>query len=284
VKPFPVVLAATLHDPTAALARDVVWALPRLRGLFGGGIAVTTSPPTSPRMVELLRAGGVFAGTPRTNMRGSLYRMAVREALATGAAFVHYLDFDRALHWMHVAPRELAAVLRLARRHPAIIVGRTEKAHASHHRPLWATEGVANRLMADALGVRGRFDLLVPSFVLRADLARSLVVASRARDAHVYGEWPALVAGLTPVLAYVECRGLDWETPDRFRAAVRRVGLATWRRRQETAAEWTLRIAMAETIVASFSRRHARQPARPKVVRLSSRGIPVRSRRTANHG
>ena len=278
MKPLPVALAATLHDPSGALARDVVWALPRLRALYGGGIAVTTSPPTSARMVELLRSQGVFAGTPRTNTRGPLYRMAIRGALGTRTPFVHYVDFDRALHWMRVAPRELAAVLRLARRHPVVVVGRTEKAHASHHRPLWATEGVANRLMADALGVRGRFDLLVPSFVLRADLARALVTASHARDAQVYGEWPALVSGLAPVLAYVECRGLDWETPDRFRSAVRRVGLATWRRRQETAAEWTLRIAMAETIVASFARHHARHPAQPRLVRLAPRGASVRPR------
>jgi len=272
VSPFPVALAATLHDPTAALYREVVWALPRLRALYGGGIVVTASPPTSPRLVALLRAEGVFGGTPRTNTRGPLYRMAIRGAVATGAPVVHYLDFDRALHWMHVAPRELAAVLRLAHRYPAVIVGRTEQAHASHHRPLWATEGIANCLMADALGVRGRLDLLVPSMLLASPIARALVTASRARDAEVYGEWAALVPALAPVLAYVECRGLDWETPDRFRHAVRRIGLAAWRRQQETAAEWTLRIALADTIITSFTRQHARRPARPRLVRVPRRG------------
>ena len=265
-------LAATLHDPTAALYREVVWALPRLRALYGGGIVATTSPPTSPRLVGLLRAEGVFGGAPRTNTRGPLYRMAIRGAVAKGAPVVHYLDFDRALHWMHVAPRELAAVLRLAHRYPAVIVGRTEQAHASHHRPLWATEGVANCLMADALGVRGRLDLLVPSMLLASPIARALVTASRARDTDVYGEWAALVPALAPVLAYVECRGLDWETPDRFRHAVRRIGLAAWRRQQETAAEWTLRIALADTIITSFTRQHARRPARPRLVRVPRRG------------
>src|SRR5439155_1760021 len=83
--------------------------------------------------------------------------------LPTGAPRVHYVDFDRALHWVRRAPRELAAVLRAARRHPVLVLGRTEKAHRSHHVPLYATEAVANRLLAGRLGLVGRIDLLVPS-------------------------------------------------------------------------------------------------------------------------
>ena len=63
---------------------------------------------------------------------------------------------------------------------------------------------------------------------------------------------------LAPRLAYLECRGLDWETPDRHRRAVRRVGLAAWRRRLETPAEWALRVDMARAIVAGFERAAAR--------------------------
>ena len=272
MKPLPVALAATLHDATGALRRDVVWALPRLRALYRD-IAVTTSPPTSPHIVELLRSAGIFAGTPPANTRGPLYRMAVRGALDTTAPAVHYLDFDRALHWLRVAPRELRAVLRLARRHPALLVGRTELAHASHHRPLWATETVVNRLVADELGVGGRLDLMVPSFVLPVASARELVRRSRARDGEIYGEWAAIVAALAAEPAYVECRGLDWETPDRHRRAVRRAGLATWRRRQETPAEWALRIALAERIVAGFTRARRRHPARIRLVRLRPRTV-----------
>jgi hypothetical protein len=76
----------------------------------------------------------------------------------------------------------------------------------------------------------------------------------------VYGEWAALLAGLGDRLGYFECRGLDWETPDRHRRAVRRVGLAEWRRRQEAPAEWGLRIDIAATIVRGFTRALARCP------------------------
>jgi hypothetical protein len=273
VKPFPIALAATLHDATGALDGHVARALPRLQRLYAG-VAVTTSPPTARRITARLEAAGVWAGEPRTNTRGPLYRMAIRGALSTHAPAVHYLDFDRAVHWARVAPDELAAVLRVARRHPALLVGRTDKAHALHHRPLWATEVLANRLMAGALGVEGRLDLLVPSFVVQAPIARELVRRSRARDEGLYGEWAALLAALAPVLAYVECRGLDWETPDRYRRSIRRMGLAAWRRRQETPAEWAFRTAMAGTIVRAFTRR--RVATAPKIVR-----IPQRARASA---
>jgi hypothetical protein len=272
VKPLPVALAATLHDPTGALRREIAWGLPRLRALYAG-IAITTSSPTRARVVEDLRNAGVHAGTPPANERGPLYRMAMRGALRTRTPAVHYLDLDRALHWLRVAPRELAAALRVARAHPVLVIGRTEQAHFSHHRPLWATEVVASRIMGDDLGVHGRLDLLVPSFVLSAGAASALVRRSHARGDDLYGEWAALVAAGASETAYLECRGLDWETPDRHRRAVRRIGLAAWRRRQETPREWALRTALAERIVAGFTRARHRVPGTPRLVRLRQRTV-----------
>jgi hypothetical protein len=277
LRPFDVALAATLHDPTGGLADDVRRFLPALAALYRG-VAVTISPPTAPRVRALLEEAGVYAGMPPSNTRGPLYRLALRRALAVGARRVHYLDFDRALHWMRRAPRELAAVLRVAPRHRVLLVGRTPEAHRSHHLPLYATEVLANRLMAGRLGVTGRLDLLVPSFVVDGDATRRLLARSRARDEAIYGELAALVLGLAPEIAYLECRGLDWETPDRHRRAVRRIGLAAWRRRQDTPAEWALRSALAAGIVQAFGRTLARRAAAPVVTRLPPRtgATPVR--------
>jgi len=211
-------------------------------------------------MKRLLAAADMYAGTPPANLRGPLYRLSVRQAARSGAARVHYLDLDRALHWIVRRRREMRAALRAACRHEALVLGRTLKAHRSHQLPLFATEGVVNRLMSERGGIRGRFDWLVPSFVLTNDLARQLIASSRARDTTLYGEWAALVLDLAPRLVYLECRGLDWETPDRHRRAVRRVGLAAWRRRLETPAEWALRVDMARTIVTGFDRVATRRP------------------------
>ncbi len=271
VERHDVALAATLHDATAALAGDIRRWLPWLQARYAA-VAVATSPPTSRRIVALLRDAGAYAGSPPANTRGPLYRLSLRGALASGAGRIHYLDFDRALHWPAVAPAEPARVLRAARRLPALLVGRTARAHLSHQRPLHATEGVVNRLFAARLGVAGRVDFLVPSFVVDRPGAERLLARSRARDAAIYGEWAALLAGLPGPIGYCECRGLDWETPDRHRRAVRRLGLDAWRRRQETAAEWGLRIDIAATIVRGFERTLGRWPIpRAPLTRLGPR-------------
>ena len=267
-----IALAATLHDPSGALAPLIRRTLPVLRTIYRDGVAVATSPPTHARVVRLLAAQGVHAGQPRANVRGPLYRLSIRGALAGGAAHVHYLDFDRAIHWAAVRPRELAAAVRVGRRFPVCIVGRTEKAHRSHQRPLYATETVVSRLVADRLGWSGRVDVLVPSVVLGRAEAAALLGASRSRDDAVYGEWAAIVAGLAPVIAYLECGGLDWETPDRFRRPIARLGLARWRARFESRAEWTARIEIAAAIVRGFERRlGAGAPPAPRLVRLRPR-------------
>ena len=197
---------------------------------------------------------GVHAGTPRANERGPLYRRSLESAIGTGAQRVHYLDFDRALHYAGTLRAEYAALLRLATRHDVLLVGRTERAHRSHQRPLHATEVIANRVMSDRLGWTGRVDFLVPSFVLRCENATRLMEASRARSETMYGEWAALVATSAPTIAYVECRGLDWETPDRHRAEVDASGLDAFRDAQDTPEEWKLRRRLAEAVVRGFDR------------------------------
>jgi len=262
-----------VHDPRGGLRDELRRALPRLARLYRG-IAVATSPPTASRLTALLADAGIHAGTPDANVRGPLYRLAIRAALAHGTGRVHYLDLDRALHWLRRTSRELRATLRVAGRHPVLVIGRTPKAHRSHHLPLYATEVLVNRLMGGRLGVVERFDLLVPSFVLTREASAALIGRSRARDAAVYGEWAALVAGLDPEIAYLECHGLDWETPDRHRRAIRRIGLPAWRRRQETSAEWAYRIDMAEEIQAGFARALERFP----VTRAGVRRLTPRAR------
>lgn len=269
-RPFDVALAATTHDPRGGLRRDLERFLPALRSLYRH-VAVATSPPTAPALRDALAAAGAWAGTPRSNRRGPLYRLALRAAARSGAARVHYLDLDRVLHWMRRDRRALRAVLRAARRYDVLVVGRTPKAHRSHHLPLYATEDVANRLLCERAGLAGRVDWLVPSFVVTREHAATLLARSRARDATLYGEWPALLLDLAASPAYVECRGLDWETPDRHRRAIRRVGLAAWRRRLETPAEWRLRVDLARAIVAGFSRGPRRQPGAVRLRRLRQR-------------
>jgi hypothetical protein len=246
-------LAATLHDATGALRADIRRALPLLRARYAH-IAVSTSPPTAAAIKRQLEAAGIHAGTPAANRRGPLYRLCLRKALLPTIDAVHYLDFDRALHWCWSDPGEYDQVLRRARRGTDLLIGRTPKAHRTHHRPLYATEAVVNRLFAERLRWRIPVDFFVPSFVLDVDTVRTFVARSRALDATIYGEWAALLATLPGTRSYLECRGLDWETPDRDRAGVRRLGLAAWRARFETPDEWGMRVSMTAGFMRGFER------------------------------
>ena len=77
------------------------------------------------------RAAGIHAGTPAANLRGPLYRLAIRGALASDAG-AHPLPRLRSRAALAGRARRAscAAALRVARRHPVLLIGRTEKAHA----------------------------------------------------------------------------------------------------------------------------------------------------------
>jgi hypothetical protein len=102
-----------------------------LRASYRAGVFVATSPPTHVRVTAMLGEAGMHAGTPATNARGPLYRLALKRAVGSGAARVHYLDFDRALHWMERAPAELTALLL-----PRALVRPRARGGAASSRPL----------------------------------------------------------------------------------------------------------------------------------------------------
>src|SRR5947207_1918740 len=91
-------------------------------------------------------------------------------------------------------------------------------------------------------------------------------LAAILEEAGMYGEWAALLLGLGREVGYLECRGLDWETPDRHPRAVRRAGLAVWRRRHETPAEWSLRTGIAIDFLTGFRRSAERAPRQEPLV------------------
>ena len=262
-----IALAATLHDPPGALLADVARWLPRCAALRARSRSRAARRPSS-RVRALLAAHGVDAGCPASNTRGPLYRLALRRALAGGAARVHYLDFDRALHWIARRPRRARGLAR-PRATPVIrrcsSAGRRARTRAITRRSSTTESRRRRRASRRGLGLRGRVDFLVPSFVLRREprpRACSRARAPATRRCTASG-WRCF-AGLGVPLAYVECDGLDWETPDRHRDEVRRVGRAAWRRAFEHArrngrcgARWR-----ASSVAASCVRSAARRAGR----------------------
>lgn len=277
-----VVLAATLHDPEGALVGDIRRYLPRLQRIYRD-VVVGTSPGTAPALNRLLEERGVFIGCPNQNERGPLYRSSIRKALEAGGQRVHYLDFDRALHWARGPVEELEEVLDRSASIPVLLIGRTPTAHTSHQEALVVTETATNRYLADGLGLTGRVDFMVPSFLLRADAARTFLQRCRTRGMGIYGEMAHLLFSLGHDVAYVECDGLDWETPDRDRRVVARIGLPAYRDRFDRDDEWDLRHSLQREVEAVFDRSRAKLgDAGTRLRRLrAKRGSSPPSRRAA---
>lgn len=268
-----VILASTLHDPGGDLTGEIRRWLPRLQRTYAD-MVVATSPSTADATNELLEERGVFIGTRTANERGPLYRSSIREGLRRSGSQVHYLDFDRALHWARGPIQELEALLERARRHPVLLVGRTRAAHESHQEALVVTETATNRHLASGLGIRGRVDFMVPSFVLDREAARAFLSASRTRGMGIYGEMARLLFSLGHDVAYVECDGLDWETPDRDRRIVSRIGIEAYRDRFDRDDEWRFRWALRRQVEAVFDRVQARLGA--PAARLRRRRVGTR--------
>ena len=222
VERHDVALAATLHDPTGALARDVGRWLPWLQARYAA-VAVATSPPTAPSIVALLGEANVHAGSPRIP---DIYRQSARCSVC-----VHTWTSTWFAGGGRARERRLHVVVsRVCGRRPGHV---TSPAAACERQPSTAAPRTGTPVLSH---LRRR--------------ARSAGRAACGR------QW----APAARLARYLECRGLDWETPDRHRRAVRRVGLAEWRRRQETPAEWGLRIDIAATIARGSTRVLARRP------------------------
>ena len=129
-----------------------------------------------PRRGALLERAASRCGTPARCKRGATStgcRSGAHSRPAPGAS-ITWISTARCTG--SVARRGAArAALRVAGRRRVLVLGRTAKAHRSHHEPLWATEVLANRLIATRLDLARPLDLLVPSFVAERELAARLL-------------------------------------------------------------------------------------------------------------
>ena len=246
-----VALASTLHDPRGATRALLVAALPDLTRRYAR-LAIWATDETDEEMVQLLIAAG--AGVSRhPSEYGAIGRRrlgAVEEA-ARAAPTVHLCDFDRLLHWWHHWRDELAATLDRLPAADLTILGRTERAWATHPANQIETEGLANRVVSHFYGAD--VDICAGSRGLSRDAVEYLGVRSRVHDVGTDGEWPLLLRRA----ARFRCEqllveGLEFETadadPDEVAAAG---GPAAWNATLDRdAGRWTFRTRLAGDIVA----------------------------------
>ena len=244
-----VTLTSTYHDTDARLLYMFEDCIPKLRELYGD-MSVVVSPLTHESAKRRLIELGVNVQSASENGRGYIYRKALEMGLSSRGEYIHYCDWDRILHWISRYSSELSRVLQGRLDCECLVLERTRGAHRSHHAPLYYSEVPVNRVLTYLLRLNRYRDFLSASFVASKEVVQTIVELSTEPGFGFYGEWPVIVFAKGYKVGFARVRGLEWETPDRFRKEIGVKGYGRWLRGFETSAEWKGRVRIADEIVA----------------------------------
>lgn len=208
-----VILAATYH-PRGELER-----LKRLYPLLQSAYRqVVISLPPSVGETELAVIDALPNVQSVVNEDWSHGRaMALKTALEYEGTHIQYADMDRLLRWIETREAEWRAVVAQIQTCDCLVIGRTEKAWATHPQALTQTEAITNgvfsALLGQALdigaGAKG-FSREAAAFISRyAQMGKAIGADS---------EWVVLAHRGGYAIESVLVDGLDWESADQFQA------------------------------------------------------------------
>jgi hypothetical protein len=216
-----VVLASTQHDPDGRLYAQVRRTLPALTRMFGG-MAFQVTQATQARSLALLTdTGALVQREPVAQLDDGLHaigrarRAVLALALRLDAPNILFGDFDRIMHWVEFYPAELAQVLARIPAYDFTVLGRTERAFASHPRTQRDTESIINRVYA---GVSGNaWDATAAARGLSRPAAAAILAGCPDESIGTDVSWPLFIQRAGGFrLDYIATEGLEFETADRY--------------------------------------------------------------------
>lgn len=188
-----------------------------------------------------------------TFSEGSGRHKAIETALNKPVAYIHYVDFDRAIRWVETRPDELAATVKHIQTTDCLITGRTPDAYATHPDALRSTETILNTSFTEMFrdlaagtvdfcaGSRG-FSRAAAAVILENDPPETALSMDVG--------WAILLKRGGFQLDYIEVAGLDWESADQYqpRAADREAQRRAAEAYDQNPDHWALRVWVAQTI------------------------------------
>jgi hypothetical protein len=234
--------------------------LPALASCYAGLVA-HCSRVTHPAILELLRQHGVSvyvaeeeepAGIHRI---GDVRRETIRAGLLAGTSHLQMCDFDRAIHWVANYPEELREISADIPNYDLLVLGRTERAWATHPPYQTETEPLFNRIFALVTGLRWDVGAGSRGFSRRA--AETLLEVSREQTVGIDAELPLLLLQREGFrVGHRLCEGLEFETADRFRAEIESAGsYEAWVAQMSADPQrWVLRMKLAQMIAEAIIR------------------------------
>ena len=218
---------------------------PRLSELYTD-VVIAAPDRADPAEVAALNAepGVRVVTTPQGTWRRYV---ALAEGLKTEATHFHYLDTDRAVHWVETRPAELAQAAARVQTADCLLLGRTEAAWTTHPQCMRQTEAIFNHLFSRLLGVEADFGAGARGFSRPA----AEYLLARVEPGHwADTAWPVVLWRGGFHLDTLLADGLDWETPDQYRDTA--ADAETQRRAADAydadPAHWAARVSVADAI------------------------------------
>lgn len=258
-----VALVVTVHQPDERLADMAEAKLPALVTYYARMTAFC-SGSTHPTILGLLRDHGATvevdgASTAGIEHIGEVRRKTLRAGLRAGTSHLQTCDFDRALHWVAHYPGELEAIIADIPNYDLLVLGRTDRAWATHPPYQAETEPLFNKVFAL---VTGRpWDVGAGSRGLSRRAAEMLLDLSREQTIGIDAEWPLLALERASFcVGFRACEGLEFETADRFGPEIEAAGgYAAWEAQMSAdPARWTFRLRVA-LLIAEASVRYGKR-------------------------
>lgn len=218
-------LATILHDPEDRqfpVAREL-W---DVLATYYSSICVSASDKVSAEFIEFLREKGAIV---RQSVRsiGEGRRESISMALEQESDTIQYCDFDRVLHWIRTFPHELPVIAATIANSDFLILGRTERAFASHPPVQQVTEDITNKAFSLAFGKL--VDVTAGSNAMNRKTAEIIVKESRSNINDTDTEWPIMIAEKGMRVSYLSLEGLEFETPDYYQDEIEEAGSReTW--------------------------------------------------------
>jgi hypothetical protein len=180
---------------------------------------------------------------------GDVRRKTLRAGLEAGSAHLQMCDFDRALHWAAHYPQELEGIVASIPNYDLLVLGRTDRAWATHPPYQAETEPLFNRVFALVTGLP--WDVGAGSRGFSRSAAETLLEISRERTVGIDAEWPLLLLGRDGFrVGFQACEGLEFETSDRFGPEIEAAGgYEAWEAQASAdPARWAFRLKVAQLI------------------------------------
>jgi hypothetical protein len=261
-----VVLAVTVHQPDERLASMIKAYLPSLSARYAA-LTANCSRETHPAILDLLRGNGavVHVSSERAGgiaTIGQVRRETIRAGLAAGTPHMQMCDFDRAIHWVAHYPDELDAVIADIPNYDCLVLGRTERAWATHPPYQAETEPLFNRVFALVTGLP--WDVGAGSRGLSRRAAEILMEISQEQSVGTDAEWPLLLLKRDGFrVGHRQCEGLEFETADRYGPEIEAAGgYAAWEAEISADPEhWMFRLELALMIARAVVRYGSLPPA-----------------------